>query len=576
MSDNYEFMRASVPQEIDDYSPYVDKQANQYINDINNGVYTNNSLSLVTFDLGQIYNSQKFTDTNDTFAVFPITMVAAYSTGSATIAVTPGSYSLLTMKTNFLNLIHQADLQINGKTIEPTQPYINIARHFQLLSEMSINDLKTMGHSLGFSDTLDNYRSMVWYDISGNASSNSASGNGLTNNRPFIATAGTGGGVDQQIAVQAKQNNGCVNGAIQYKIGRCVDISGYNNIVGKVVSATNLQNEFRPYYTVSGNYMIWYDYAVIKLSHIFESLSKIGLVRRFDATLRLWINTGTVNVQVGSVASANQNYYLSASNNTFSNTCPFMVNYTGNDGTNGVPATTTNIVAGLYIAKPPVTSFAGINLANSGASHPLQNCRVYYSQIEVQPQKSIKYVEENRNKKVVYRTFVSNMYANVTTNFNALINSGIVHPTGILIVPFIASTAANGFGDSQWKSPFDSCPATTSPISLTNLQVTVGGKNILQSTLFYTFENFLEQVNLAEQLTSADFGVSTGLINQGYWEWSRFYYVNIERSQVADKLQPRNINVSFTNNSLVNTDVMVFIFCSDEFVIDVETGIINK
>ena len=168
------------------------------------------------------------------------------------------------------------------------------------------------------------------------------------------------------------------------------------------------------------------------------------------------------------------------------------------------------------------------------------------------------------------------MYANVSTNFNALINSGIVHPTGILIVPFIASTTANGFGDSQWKSPFDTCPATTSPISLTNLQVTVGGKNMLQSTLFYTFENFLEQVNLAEQLTSADFGVSTGLINQGYWEWSRFYYVNIERSQVVDKLQPRNINVSFTNNSLVNTDVMVFIFYSDEFVIDVETGIISK
>jgi hypothetical protein len=149
---------------------------------------------------------------------------------------------------------------------------------------MSVNDLKTMGHSLGFSDTLDNYRSMVWYDASGNGSS----GNGLTNNRPFISNSGTGGGFDQQIAVQAKQNNGCVNGAIQYKIARCVDISSgaYNNIVGKVVSATHLQNEFRPYYTSSNGYYIWYDYAVIKLSHIFESLSKIGLVRRFDATLR--------------------------------------------------------------------------------------------------------------------------------------------------------------------------------------------------------------------------------------------------------------------------------------------------
>jgi hypothetical protein len=34
----------------------VDKQYNNYINDINNGVYTNNSLTLVNFDLGQIYN----------------------------------------------------------------------------------------------------------------------------------------------------------------------------------------------------------------------------------------------------------------------------------------------------------------------------------------------------------------------------------------------------------------------------------------------------------------------------------------------------------------------------------------
>jgi hypothetical protein len=112
--------------------------------------------------------------------------------------------------------------------------------------------------------------------------------------------------------------------------------------------------------------------------------------------------------------------------------------------------------------------------------------------------------------------------------------------------------------------------------SLNNLQVSVGGQNVLQSTLYYTYENFLEQVNLAEQLTSADFGVSTGLINQGYWEWSPWYYVNIERSQLADKLQPRNINVSFNNNSNVPIDVLVFIFYSDEFVVNVETGIITK
>jgi hypothetical protein len=99
------------------------------------------------------------------------------------------------------------------------------------------------------------------------------------------------------------------------------------------------------------------------------------------------------------------------------------------------------------------------------------------------------------------------------------------------------------------------CPATAGGgVSLTNLQVTVGGQNVLQSTLFYTYENFLEQVNLAEQLTSADFGVSTALISQGYWEWSRWYYVNTESSQLPDILQPRNINVSYNNNSNVPID----------------------
>jgi hypothetical protein len=140
-----------------------------------------------------------------------------------------------------------------------------------------------------------------------------------------------------------------------------------------------------------------------------------------------------------------------------------------------------------------------------------------------------------------------------------------------------ATTGTNsGFGDFQWKSPFDTCPATMSPLSLTNLQVSVGGQNVLNSTLNMTYENFLEQVNLAEQLTSSDFGVSTGLISQGYWEASKWYFVNVERGNIADKLQPRNINVSFTNNSNVDIDVIIFTFYNDQLTIDVETGIVTK
>jgi hypothetical protein len=353
------------------------------------------------------------------------------------------------------------------------------------------------------------------------------------------------------------------------------------------MTGTQLQNEFRPYYTTSGNYMFWHDFAVIKLNFLFESLNKIGLTKKFDAQLRLWVNTGTCMVRVTGADSTGLAYNstglaynMTPADNTFSNTCPMLINYQSSTaGGSIVPAGTQAIVAGLYINKPP-TTFAGINLAASIVQHPLTNCRLYYSSITVDPQKSIDYVPRNRNKKVIYRSFVTNSYngIGVGSSFNALVNSGIIHPTAVLICPFIAATSgANaGFGDYQWKSPFDTCPATLSPLSLINLQVAIGGQNVLNSTLSMTYENFLQQVNLAEQLTSSDFGVATGLISQGYWEQSKWYFVNVERGNIADKLQPRNINVSFNNNSNVPIDVIIFTFYNDQLTIDVETGIVTK
>ena len=65
MTDYYEFNRSMHRQTENEYSPNNDKQANNYINDINSGVYQNNGLSLVQFDLSSIYNSGTMTDMTD-------------------------------------------------------------------------------------------------------------------------------------------------------------------------------------------------------------------------------------------------------------------------------------------------------------------------------------------------------------------------------------------------------------------------------------------------------------------------------------------------------------------------------
>ena len=585
MTDNYEFNRSMHTQSENEYSPYTDKQYNSYINDINSGVYQNNGLSLVQFDLSSIYNSSRFTDTNDLFVVLPVILAAAFSTSTAGTLVAPavGNVNLLSLKNNFIHLIHQADLSINGKTAEDVQPYINISKHFQMLSEMSFGDLETVGYSIGMSEP-DNWKSKI-YNGSNLATITTKSGNGMTNNRPFVPTASFSGGAKDNNTLTANQFDKVVNTALQSRLGRYTDTTAgsvngfYGNNSGFIANLSQLKNDFTPTYEVlNTNYMVWYDYAVIKLSTIFESLSKIGLTRKADIFLRLYVNTGTLNASISSPNSTAPGYSLTVANNGFNGTCPFTINYlTEASASGGIPATVANITAGLYLAKVPATSYNGINLANSSASHPLPACRIYYSQITIQPDFAEEYILNSRAKKCIYRTSLTNQYNNITAggNFNQLISSGIVHPTGILIVPYVSSQATFSFGDFAFKSPFDTVPADGHPLSLTNLQVTIGGQNVLQSVLNYNYETFLEQIMYAEQLTSADFGVSTGLFDAAWWNANRFYYINVERSNITDKLQPRNLNISFTNNNNVPIDVLVFTYKSNQLTLDCETGIVS-
>ena len=583
MTDNYEFSKSMEAQTEGMFSPYTDKQYNNYINDINSGVYTNNGLSLVQFDLSSIYNSSKFMDCGDLFLVMPITMVAAFSTSTAGTLVAPvaGNVNLLSIKNNFLHLIHQAELSVNGKTVEDSQPFVNIAKHFQMLSEMSVGDLKTIGYSLGITD-VDNWKSKV-YNGSTSATVSTKSGNGMTNNRPFTTDTVVGGLADN-ITSTASQFDRVVNTSIQKRLGRYTDTTAGNvnglfgNTSATISTLSQLNNDFTPTYQVSGNYMIWYDYAVVRLATVFEALDRIGLTRKADIFMRLYVNTGTLNASISSPNTTTVGYSLTVANNSFNNTCPFTINYLNATSANGgIPATVANLTAGLYISRPPATSYNGVNLASSSASHPLPACRIYYSQITIQPDLALDYITTNRAKKCIYRTILTNQYNNITAggNFNQLISSGVVHPTGILIVPYVSSQASFSFGDFAWKSPFDTVPADAHPLSLTSLQITIGGQNVLQSVLNYNYESFLEQLVYNEQLTSADFGVTTGLFDAAFWNYNRFYWVNIERSNITDKLQPRNINISFTNNNNVPIDVLVFTFKSNSLSLDVETGIVS-
>jgi len=599
MTDNYEFMRSSQSQSADKYSPYVRKDWN-YVNDINSGVYTNTGQSLVQFDLSSIFNSSRLVDTNDMFLTFPVLINAVCTAGGDPLA--PGNLAvavLAQLKSGFHNLIHQADLQINGKTVEQTQPFINKFVDFKLLSEMSDNDLRSLGPSLGYSDELDNPFSVRWQNqVSSAPPTASCNGNGITNNRPFANASSFGttppvfvpvSGSKYQTTAGTSQYTNCVNTALSQRAGSIVDsrlttpsLTG-SNLIGTsttledfIMFPTHAQEEFKPIFSVQSNIMTIRDVAVIRLRDLFDSMANVGLTKRFDGVLRLYVNTGSIVVNVANPNLDTLGYSSSLSLSTFSNTCPVVVNYLPFTNANGgLPATTSLVGVSVNLAKS--ASFrVGAQTISPNAQHDMNACRCYYSSIELKPQLALKYIEENRNKKVVYRSVITNQTTTITkgANYNQLIQSGITHPTGLVIMPFVDGTLANtgGFGPSG--SPFDTNLAH--PISLTNLQVQVGGVNVLSNPLFYTYENFLEQVHLFESLTSSDIGISCGLISKQFWEVNRTYFVNLGRGTTSDNLTPRNVQVSFKNNSNLPINCLMFVVYLDEFEIDVETGLVKK
>ena len=125
--DNYEYEKSNTTQSRDSYSSFVEKQNSSYVNDLNNSVYHNTSLSLVQFDLGAIFNSNKVCDSNSMYLVLPITMTAACSSGSALLTTaSPGASSLCSMKTNFIHFSMFAIIILNCRAISsmPTRFFI--------------------------------------------------------------------------------------------------------------------------------------------------------------------------------------------------------------------------------------------------------------------------------------------------------------------------------------------------------------------------------------------------------------------------------------------------------------------
>jgi hypothetical protein len=563
-TDKYIFEKSSNEQHMVN-TPYENKVWN-YINDLNGGQYQNNSLSLCQIDLGSIYNSKYFNQLEDAFLAVPIVMVYVLSNTTTPVApaaagTTTCPSSVLAMKAGYYQLVDKVELELDGKVIEQMNPFQNVITHFKMLSQMSPGDLQQYGSLIGLPQ-LDSANSMKYSSTAGGLQNNFIFGNSLQANGTI------------------NLNSGCTNDRLTKAAQRIAfnATNGTANNFELLSTQTQQDNEGRASFRIlNTNYGVYYDTAIIRIKDLLDSFNNIPLVKRVQGALRIYFNTGSVAIQkapgtnsIGPLAAA-----FTQASTTFSTTCPFTINQSL--ATVAAP-NFSDVNAGLFIARAPTTSLAnGINLGASGAAHPtLNGVRLYYSQVELKPQRALEYVSANRSKKVTYNTYLVTSINNIAaaSSYSSIIQSGITNIKGVVVIPFIASTTANHLY-SQFQSPYDTCPGTFAPLSLSQINVQIGGTNILNVPLAYSFETFAEQIVNWENIVT-DFALPVGLVSADWWQNNRVYYIDCSRQGLADQNTPRNLVLQFTNNNNVAIDLLVFTVRGDEFVLDVETGSIRK
>lgn len=461
---------------------------------------------------------------------------------------------------------------------------------------MSQDDLRSWGQTLGIAQ-IDNANSIKYY---GSGFTGCAGGNGICNNNIFpvvnnktTANAGSINYTDQPFL--GAQGTLMYNNGLQSRsfssglgLGSVTASPTVPNVYGvsgglSLMNQTHINNEFKNNFQIlATNYMVWYDTAIVRLKDICDYVGKMPLVKNLDMLIRLYVNTGVCGISQGGNTVASGLCSMNGGNTTFTNTCPFTINNIGNLVSGAVPATNATTVAGLFLSKAPTTSMLGVNLGLSLAQHPMNSCRLYFSQIKIKPELELKYVQENRAKKILYKNVLYQNLQNITagSSFSQLVQSGVRRITGVLLIPYMSASThglntVNTVVSTPFHpavSPFDTAPVTT-PMSITQLQIQIGGKNQLENFYNYTYENYIQQVNDYSKVNGSALGLSNGLISQQAWENGyRYYFVDCSRYTNATACEPRNVAVSFVNNTLQTIDVVCYVEYLDEQILDVETG----
>jgi hypothetical protein len=216
----------------------------------------------------------------------------------------------------------------------------------------------------------------------------------------------------------------------------------------------------------------------------------------------------------------------------------------------------------------------GIGQCN-GYQHAIRQCRLYVPHYSFSPKgeelylanpvRSIKYLDLD------YYTFT----ATKNQQFNQLITNGASRMRRLIMIGFIANGSNGSTNLSPLSSPFASEPSTTSPFSLSNFNVKVGGVNHYEAnSVEYDYEYFLQELNGQQGINANQTqGLCSSRISlQDYNNNYHYIVVNLDRKLKENEDVAQSLAVIGTIDSELPVTFHCYIERYKTIVINTESG----
>lgn len=600
----------SVNAEVDQ-SEFISKKW-LYVNDSNSQNYT----SQIVIDSTPLSNSGAYVSWQEGYIILPLVVELKSAVAASLPVGTAVADHCWAFKNGFWQMINSMTIEFNNQNVIQQTPMLNVFRSFMADTSFSLDDCVNEGASIGYA--MDSAGSWSYAETASPSTAPGAgvgirgNGVGLCNNRQCpipsvkspvdgtpLTTAGTlwastafagEGPVGSVPSVGTSNpspfdgskyacNEGFAERSLWYGYDSLVDLLGQGavNPIGTssaIYRSTKLPN-------VEGS-CAWAVYAKLRLKDLADFFNKTPLLK--GSTIRFYINTNQTTVPFTTTAPAisvageltgQPSLTITAGSSVSvlgGLTNPLMI-ASASVGQGSFPLCRTGAgVAGL--AGDYTLSVSIVQSADRLYSTGLKSCRLYAPVYKMNPLAEQRYLQLAPTKKIEYLDIFQYQFDGISagTPFNVLVSNGITDIQGVLVAPFIATSANCGI--STVLSPFSTSGGSCDPIALTNFNILVSGVNLFLNNQYYDYEQFLHELKSSYQLNgNLTTGLTSGLIGEDmFTRGKRWYYGNCARVLPSEVGVSRSIQLQGTNASAKACNLMVFVIFKRSITIDISTG----